>query len=148
MEESVSTMPVARARCSCSVEPGCSLLGVPLLTLRTLPSLSSTNELTYPTGISLLTLKNHLLLSYLHNLLATFHLKLTSQSLTSAEGAEVVANLVKLRVVLEKVAPLEGKLKYQIEKLVRRADQAAEGADEEDVANGAPSLLPSFSGRH
>lgn len=38
--------------------------------------------------------------------------------------------------MLEKISPLEGKLKYQIEKLVRKADQAAEGADEDDVANG------------
>ena len=45
--------------------------------------------------------------------------------------------LVKLRVVLEKMGPLEGKLKYQIEKLVRKADQAADGGDEEDVVNGA-----------
>lgn len=45
--------------------------------------------------------------------------------------------LVKLRIVLEKIGPLEGKLKYQIEKLVRKADQADEGVDEDDVANGA-----------
>jgi U3 small nucleolar ribonucleoprotein protein LCP5 len=83
-----------------------------------------------------LSLKNQLLLSYIHHLVAIFSLKLTSTSLTSAEGTDVVNSLVKLRVVLEKISPLEGKLKYQIEKLVRKADQAAEGADEDDVANG------------
>jgi len=98
--------------------------------------LNSTAELTYPSGISLLSLKNHLLLSYLHHLVALFTLKLSSTSLTSTEGGQVVASLVKLRVVLEKVAPLEQKLKYQVEKLVRKADQAAEGADQEDVLNG------------
>lgn len=107
--------------------------------IRILRSLSSTSELHYPTGISLLSLKNQLLLSYLHHLLAFFSLKLSSQSLTSTEGAEVVASLVKLRVMLEKISPLEGKLKYQIEKLVRKADQAADGADEDDVANGSSS---------
>jgi len=98
--------------------------------------LQSTAELSYPSGISLLSLKNHLLLSYLHHLVALFALKLSSTSLTSTEGTQVVGALVKLRVVLEKVAPLEQKLKYQVEKLVRKADQAAEGADEQDVLNG------------
>jgi U3 small nucleolar ribonucleoprotein protein LCP5 len=104
--------------------------------------LESTAELSYPSGISLLSLKNHLLLSYLHHLVALFALKLSSTSLTSTEGTQVVGALVKLRVVLEKVSPLEQKLKYQVEKLVRKADQAAEGADEQDVLNGELSLDP------
>lgn len=48
--------------------------------------------------------------------------------------------LVKLRVMLEKIGPLEGKLKYQVEKLVRKADQAADGGDEEDVVNGKSDM--------
>lgn len=96
----------------------------------------SSSELTYPTGISLLSLKNHLLLSYLHHLLAVFALKLNAQSLTTGPTS-VVDALVRLRVVLEKIGPLEGKLKYQIEKLVRRADQAADAGNDEDLANGA-----------
>lgn len=103
--------------------------------------LESTAELSYPSGISLLSLKNHLLLSYLHHLVALFALKLSSTSLTSTEGTQVVGALVKLRVVLEKVAPLEQKLKYQVEKLVRKADQAADGADEQDVLNGTSFAL-------
>lgn len=103
--------------------------------------LASTNELTYPSGISLLSLKNHLLLSYLHNLVTVFSLKLNQKSLSSSEGSEIVNSLVKLRVVIEKIAPLEGKLKYQIEKLVRKADQAADGGNEEDVVNGWSSLV-------
>lgn len=98
--------------------------------------LASTSELTYPSGISLLSLKNHLLLSYLHHLVALFALKLNSKSISTSSGAQVVQGLVKLRVVLEKIGPLEGKLKYQIEKLVRKADQAAEGDNDEEVANG------------
>lgn len=66
-----------------------------------------------------------------------FALKLQARSLTSKEGAQVVTALVKLRVVLEKIAPLEQRLKYQIEKLVRKADQADEPQDDEDVVNGA-----------
>ncbi|GAA5973357.1 hypothetical protein JCM11641_003089 [Rhodosporidiobolus odoratus] len=106
--------------------------------------LASTNELTYPSGISLLSLKNHLLLSYLHHLVALFTLKLSSRSLTAPESAEVVQQLVKLRVVLEKVSPLEQKLKYQVEKLVRKADQfEEEGAQgEEDVLNDPLAFRP------
>ncbi|GAA6064236.1 hypothetical protein JCM10212_006365 [Sporobolomyces blumeae] len=107
--------------------------------------LDSTAELTYPSGISLLSLKNHLLLSYLHHLVALFALRLSSTSLTSTEGGQVVGALVKLRVVLEKVAPLEQKLKYQVEKLVRKADQAAEGADEQDVLNDPLAFRPNPS---
>ncbi|GAA5876824.1 hypothetical protein JCM1840_002056 [Sporobolomyces johnsonii] len=107
--------------------------------------LASTTELSYPSGISLLSLKNHLLLSYLHHLVALFSLKLSSRSLTSPEGTQIVAALVKLRVVLEKVAPLELKLKYQVEKLVRKADQAADGADEEDVLNDPLAFRPNPS---
>ncbi|GAA5875261.1 hypothetical protein JCM8547_006882 [Rhodosporidiobolus lusitaniae] len=111
--------------------------------------LASTDELTYPSGISLLSLKNHLLLSYLHHLVALFSLKLSSRSLASTEdgGADVVQQLVKLRVVLEKVAPLEQKLKYQVEKLVRKADQFdEEGAQgEEDVLNDPLAFRPNPS---
>jgi U3 small nucleolar ribonucleoprotein protein LCP5 len=111
---------------------------------------AETDELDYAAGISLLSLKNHLLLSYLQHLVALFSLKLSSKSLVQSEpAARVVAHLVKLRVVLEKVAPLELKLKYQVEKLVRKADQFDDqgGAqNEEDVLNGQSThALPSAS---
>ncbi|GAA6041317.1 hypothetical protein JCM8097_001336 [Rhodosporidiobolus ruineniae] len=112
-------------------------------------SADTSNELTYPSGISLLSLKNHLLLSYLHHLVSLFALKLSSRSLADADPAgaapaDVVQQLVKLRVVLEKVAPLEQKLKYQVEKLVRKADQFdEEGAQaEEDVLNDPLAFRP------
>ncbi|KAI5478994.1 myosin heavy chain [Pseudohyphozyma bogoriensis] len=107
--------------------------------------LSSTGELSYPSGISLLSLKNHLHLSYLHHLSSLLSLRLHSKSLTSPEGVQLVNGLVKLRVVLEKIGPLEGKLKYQIEKLVRKADAAAEGGDEEDVVNDPLAFRPNPS---
>ncbi|BGP18997.1 hypothetical protein JCM10213_009294 [Rhodosporidiobolus nylandii] len=106
---------------------------------------ASTSELTYPSGISLLSLKNQLLLSYLHHLIALFTVKLSSRSLAATDGpADVVQQLVKLRVVLEKVAPIEQKLKYQVEKLVRKADQfEEEGAQaEEDVLNDPLAFRP------
>ncbi|OCL11546.1 U3 small nucleolar ribonucleo protein LCP5 [Glonium stellatum] len=91
-------------------------------------------------GISLLDVKNELLLSYLQNLVFLIVLKLRSQfkhstSENQSEDEpldiqdEVVKKLVELRVYLEKgVRPLEGRLKYQIDKVIRAADDAARSA--------------------
>jgi U3 small nucleolar ribonucleoprotein protein LCP5 len=84
-------------------------------------------------GISLFDVKNELLLSYLQNLifLILLKLRLRSENKDGAEDAlnpqdEVVKKLVELRVYLEKgVRPLENRLKYQIDKIVRAADDAA-----------------------
>lgn len=103
---------------------------------------STTKELVYPNGISLLNLKNHTLLSYLHHLVALCALRLTAQSLGSQAGEQVVAQLVKDRLVLDKIAPLESKLRYQIEKLVRKADTAAEPQNDEDMLNGTFNVTP------
>lgn len=83
-------------------------------------------------GISLLDVKNELLLSYLQNLIFLILLKLRSRSGEDSGGDqtlhpqdEVVKKLVELRVYLEKgVRPLENRLKYQIDKIVRSADDA------------------------
>ncbi|KAK4050533.1 hypothetical protein OIO90_005000 [Microbotryomycetes sp. JL221] len=104
--------------------------------------LDSTDELAYSQGISLLSLKNQLLLSYMHHLVAIFALKLDARSLTSPEGSRIVASLVKLRVVIEKIAPLEQRLKYQIEKLVRKADEADRPQDDADYANDPLAFKP------
>ncbi|KAM0749930.1 hypothetical protein T439DRAFT_381476 [Meredithblackwellia eburnea MCA 4105] len=105
---------------------------------------NTSKDLEYPTGISLLSLKNHVLLSYIHHLIAVLQLKLSGQSLqTEKEGASVVETLIKLRVVLEKISPLEAKLKYQVEKLVRKADSAERGEDAaEDVMNDPLAFKP------
>ncbi|KAH7015983.1 hypothetical protein B0J12DRAFT_418914 [Macrophomina phaseolina] len=86
-------------------------------------------------GISLLDVKNELLLSYLQNLVFLILLKLRTNGKIRSEkkkeeaGEEeqdVVKKLCELRLYLEKGArPLEGKLKYQIDKVVRAADDAA-----------------------
>jgi len=81
-----------------------------------------------PDGISLLDTKNELLLSYIQNLVFLIILKVrnSSQNVESAgEGlhAAVVKKLVELRVYMERgIRPLEGRLKYQIEKVLRAAD--------------------------
>jgi len=100
-----------------------------------LDRLRSTDELHYSGGISLLTVKNDLLLSYIHHLVIIQLIKVTGHNL--ADHAPVISETIKSRVALEKVRPLEGKLKYQIEKLLRKAEVAAEGKDTaEELANG------------
>jgi U3 small nucleolar ribonucleoprotein protein LCP5 len=84
-------------------------------------------------GISLLDVKNDLLLSYLQNLVFLIVLKLRAHSSAGARQDfnlhphdEVVQKLVELRVYLEKgVRPLENRLKYNIDKIIRTADDAA-----------------------
>src|SRR5271170_422460 len=79
-------------------------------------------------GISLLDTKNEILLSYLHNLVFLIILRLRHAGETQSDspklGADAVKKLVELRVYLEKgVRPLEGKLKYQIDKVLRAAEE-------------------------
>lgn len=98
-------------------------------------------------GISLLSLKHQIMLSYLHSLtLLSAHRVLghplettenedsTSRNTlaafgdperpeTSGEPADLIDSLIEGRVVLEKTKGLESRLQYQIEKLVRLATE-------------------------
>lgn len=95
--------------------------------------------LTAANGISLLDLKNELFLSYLQNLVFLILIKLrhSSGNTNTEESAEntirlnneVTKKLAELRLYLEKgVKPLEGKLKYQIDKVVKAAEDATRSA--------------------
>lgn len=76
-------------------------------------------------GISLLDVKNELLLSYLQNLVFLIILKLRNDPDDAGVGVEALKKLNEQRVYLEKgVRPLEGRLKYQIDKVLRAADEA------------------------
>jgi len=70
-------------------------------------------------GISFLDLKNGLLLEYNTNLT---YLMLKKTKGESIEDAKVVERLCYLRTVLEKIRPIEHKLKYQIDKFVKIAE--------------------------
>ncbi|KAI9158206.1 DNA-directed RNA polymerase III subunit rpc5 [Paramyrothecium foliicola] len=81
-------------------------------------------------GISLLDVKNELLLSYLQNLVFLILLKLRNSRKHSAESSDdsteldssVRAKLVELRLYLEKGArPLEEKLRFSIDRFLRTA---------------------------
>lgn len=94
-------------------------------------------------GVSLLEVKVHSMLSYLTNLAFYLLLKVHGQSIS---GHPVVDQLVELRIVLEKIKPLEQKLKYQIDKLVKAAsmheDQRdATGADGESLGTALQDPL-------
>ncbi|KZP32514.1 hypothetical protein FIBSPDRAFT_907218 [Athelia psychrophila] len=100
----------------------------------------NTTELDTKDGISLLSLKHHLILSYLQSLtLLAPHRVLghavddrtpPAQSFGAADreargsgAGDLVDSMVEGRVVLEKIKVLEGRMRYQIEKLVRVAEE-------------------------
>ena len=80
-------------------------------------------ELSSRGGISLLDVKNQLMLNYLLNLCFYFFLKADSAKTrqTRVKDHPVIEKLVKLRLYLEKLKPLEQKLKPQLDRLVKSA---------------------------
>ncbi|KAF5355570.1 hypothetical protein D9758_006346 [Tetrapyrgos nigripes] len=100
----------------------------------------SPSELETKDGISLLSLKHHLMLSYLHSLVLVSSRKALGHSLDEhaapkqkftdlereergANSGDLVDSMIEGRVVLEKVKALEGRMRYQIEKLVKTAQK-------------------------
>ncbi|RAL03694.1 small subunit rRNA maturation protein LCP5 [Aspergillus ibericus CBS 121593] len=83
-------------------------------------------------GISLLDTKSDLLLSYMQTLvfLVIFQLRGLKSSTEDADTNEslpedIVKKLVELRVYLDRgVRPLEGRLKYQVDKVIKAAEDA------------------------
>ncbi|OTA95303.1 hypothetical protein M434DRAFT_69575 [Hypoxylon sp. CO27-5] len=86
-------------------------------------------------GVSLLDVKNELLLSYLQNLVFLILIKIRNAKNSGSEDADdadktdlsdaVVKKLVELRLYLDKgVRPLEDKLQFQLDKILRAADDA------------------------
>ena len=78
----------------------------------TLPTLE-TNQ-----GISLLQVKLHCFLSYLSHLSFVVLLKLQGKSIVDHP---CIQSLIENRLLIEKMKPLEQKLKYQIDKLIKSA---------------------------
>ncbi|CAM5072232.1 unnamed protein product [Eretmochelys imbricata] len=83
---------------------------------------------TFPTekGLSFLELKAQLLLFYLQDLTQLLLEKSSGRSLAAQPG---VLRLAELRTVLEKMRPIEQKLRYQVDKLVKAAVTGAVGDD-------------------
>lgn len=82
----------------------------------------------YSDGMSFLELKYHLLLNYCINIAYFMLLKAKGKTVNDHP---VLDQLIELRVVMEKMKPIEEKLQYQIHKLV----QLARGEEESTVAN-------------
>lgn len=90
-----------------------------------LACMPSVEALTPPSdGLSLLDVKNELLLAYIQNIVILIVFKLRNQRDLSCD--EIVKDLVSLRLYFEKgVRPLESRLKYQIDKLLLTASEAS-----------------------
>lgn len=102
-------------------------------------------------GISLLSVKSHLMVSYLQSLVLlsarralgdslaertppTEPFSSTSRGTRGSGAGDRVDSMIEGRVTLEKIKALESKMKYQIEKLVRVAEESAEAA--KNAVNG------------
>ena len=70
-------------------------------------------------GLSFLELKNHMLLDYLTNLT---YIMLRKTSGKSISGDDAIERIVEDRTVIEKLRPIEKKLKYQIDKAIKVAE--------------------------
>ena len=87
-------------------------------------------------GLSLLDLKNALLLSYIQNiaLLTLAKLDNTTFTLQTPEAQGIIWDLIEDRVHLEKgVFPLEAKMSYQIRKLLREAQPNTQTPKDENL---------------
>ena len=93
-------------------------------------------DLDHPEGLSILTVKVDALLAYIQNLALLCVHRLSGHSLGEETGSQYVKNLVKLRLRLEKMRPMEARLKYQVEKLLQTLTaverEASSGAAHED----------------
>lgn len=105
-------------------------------------------------GISLLDVKNELLLSYLQNLVFLILLKLRNAKSASKDSGDehnnldvsVRAKLVELRLFLEKGArPLEEKLRFSIERFLRTAEDAQREQRDRDQQSKAKGKAGSES---
>ncbi|KAI0253776.1 hypothetical protein BJV78DRAFT_1122391 [Lactifluus subvellereus] len=112
-----------------------------------------TSDLDFKDGISLLSLKHHLLLSYMQSLVLLQSHRLLGHSLTTrlpppepfnssergqrgADAGDLVDSMIEGRIVLEKIKLLESKMRYQIEKLVQLA--AEEPSDDKVLMSVDP----------
>ncbi|EME30443.1 leucine zipper factor-like protein [Galdieria sulphuraria] len=100
----------------------------------------------YSDGMSLLELKYHLLLNYCINI--AFFMLLKAQGVT-VKDHPVLDQLIELRVIMEKMKPLEEKLQYQIHKLVDLARGKKENTttydkDDEKTLKPKPASLIAF----
>lgn len=81
-------------------------------------------------GVSFLEAKYQIMLQYILQLAFVIHAKISGKSI---KGHPVVESLVECRIVLERMKPIEVKLKYQIDKLVRTAVMGTQQLDKDQT---------------
>ena len=84
---------------------------------RITPLLSELKDLPTDQGVSLIQVKLHSLLGYLQHLAYLILLKINGSEIDE----ELMNSLIEHRLVLEKIKPMEVKIKYQIDKLMKSA---------------------------
>ncbi|XP_066261411.1 neuroguidin [Euwallacea similis] len=95
-------------------------------------------ELTTDQGLNFLEVKYNMLLSYLINLSYVVLRKCSGQLI---EGDPCIDRLTEIRTVLEKIRPIDHKLKYQIDKLVKTAMTGASSDDPVSFKANAMNLV-------
>lgn len=101
-------------------------------------------EISTDKGLSFLEMKYHMLLSYLINLTYVVLRKCSGERI---DGDPSIDRLVEIRTVLEKIRPIDHKLKYQIDKLVKTAVTGDGGTDDPDNFKANPdALVPKIDG--
>lgn len=86
-------------------------------------------------GLSFLELKNHVMLEYLSDLTYVMLRKSFGKTIG---GDPAIERIVEARTVLEKIRPIDKKLKYQIDKAVKVAETGTMKAD--DPMNFKPNI--------
>lgn len=97
-------------------------------------------ELSTDKGLSFLEMKYQMLLSYLINLTYIILRKCSGERIESDPSID---RLVEIRTVLEKIRPIDSKLKYQIDKLVKTAVVGCTTEDDPQAYRANPDNLKS-----
>lgn len=97
-----------------------------------------TGELSTEYGLNFLEIKYHMLLNYLINLTYVVLRKCSGHKI---ENDPSIDRLIEIRTVLEKVRPIDYKLRYQIDKLVKTAVTGTSTADDPTSFKANPSNL-------
>ena len=101
-----------------------------------LSNLVDDGNITIKNGVSLLDVKNEALLAYMIDLVTLVLSKVNGASIVESDS---VNRIVEHRTVLEKLRPLEQKLKYQIDKVIQ-ASTAAAALNENNPLSYKPNL--------
>ncbi|XP_032591577.1 neuroguidin [Drosophila grimshawi] len=100
-------------------------------------------ELSTEYGLSFLEVKYHMLLDYLINLTYVVLRKCSGETI---EGDPSIERLIEIRTVLEKIRPIDYKLRYQIDKLVKTATTGVSSSTDPILYKPNPEDMLSTAG--